>query len=86
MHLSILLVSNQELHDYSVYTPVFCASEGNVQHSSPRVGTKSPLFNPSEGVGGVQYLQTELLIYLYILGFLDFVRGTVSHGVVQFMQ
>ena len=54
------MVSNQELHDYSVYTPVFCASEGNVQHSSLRVGTKSPLFNPSKGVEGVQYLQTEL--------------------------
>ena len=35
---------NQELYDSSVYTPVFCASDGDVQHSSLLVCTKYPLF------------------------------------------
>ena len=49
------------------YTPVFCATEGNVQHSSLCVGTKYPLFNPSEGVENVQIIKGSMLQDLLIL-------------------
>ena len=63
VHLSVLLVSRTS----QLYTPVFCASEVNVQHSSTLVGTKCTLFNPSEGVENVQPIKGSMLQDLLIL-------------------
>ena len=54
INFEVLIAVGFKPRTSQLYTPVFCATEGNVQHSSLCVGTKYPLFNPSEGVENVQ--------------------------------
>ena len=67
INFEVLIAVGFKPRTSQLYTPVFCATEGNVQHSSLCVGTKYPLFNPSEGVENVQIIKGSMLQDLLIL-------------------
>ena len=54
INFDVLIAVGFKPRTSQLYTPVFCATEVNVQHSSTLFDTKCTLFNPSDGVENVQ--------------------------------